>query len=152
MCRGQASGGTGGERSIASGCHRPKCSRMHRTTCGASINAMTRIGPLHFGHSSGSVCQACRIRSRHFRAGSLATGGGLDLGQGAASVPPPVEPGYFTLFLLRLAASPSGGDGLAFRAKQYELSTARLGIASAALPDGLSRRLARKGYEIPGYV
>jgi len=39
----------------------------------------------------GSVCQACRIKSRHFRAGSLAGGGGVDFGQGAASLPPAFE-------------------------------------------------------------
>ncbi len=58
---GQVGTAAGGPRSDASGAHRPKCSRMRRTTCGSSISAITRIGPLHLGHSSGSASYTLRI-------------------------------------------------------------------------------------------
>ena len=35
---------------------------MRWMTPGYSISAMTRIGPLHLGHSSGSASQTLRIR------------------------------------------------------------------------------------------
>jgi len=54
-CREPGGGSTGGLRSVGSGAHSPKCSRMRRMTPGSSISAMTRIGPLHLGHSSGSA-------------------------------------------------------------------------------------------------
>ena len=40
-------------------------------TLGLSMTAMTRIVLWHSGHSKGSVCQACRIKSRHLREGNL---------------------------------------------------------------------------------
>ena len=47
------------------------------------MTAMTRICCRHCGQISGSVCQTCRMRSRHFLEGNLA-GGGPVLGQGGA--------------------------------------------------------------------
>jgi aminocarboxymuconate-semialdehyde decarboxylase len=41
-CTDQASRGTGGARSTAFGCQRPKCVRIARTTAGSSISEMTR--------------------------------------------------------------------------------------------------------------
>jgi len=41
-------------------CQRPQCVRITRTTTGSSISAMTRIGPLHFAHSSGSASWTLR--------------------------------------------------------------------------------------------
>ena len=42
----------------------------------SSITAVTRMGPRHCGHWSGSVCQACLMRSRHFLEGRRRGGGG----------------------------------------------------------------------------
>ncbi len=59
--RGPGARGTGGARSTAFGCQRPKCVRIARTTAGSSISAMTRTGPLHLGHSRGSDSYTLRI-------------------------------------------------------------------------------------------
>jgi hypothetical protein len=69
-CRGQLAGTSGGLRSVASGAHSPKCSRMRWMTPGFSIKAMTRIGPLHWkvpwASNNALVSDACAAALRAF--------------------------------------------------------------------------------------
>ena len=48
---------------------------------GSSIRAMKRIALPHSGHWSGSLCHACRMRSRDLRLVRLVGGGGDPFGQ-----------------------------------------------------------------------
>jgi hypothetical protein len=58
---------------------------------GALVNtAITRMGWWQRGQISGSVCQTCRMRSRHVFKGSLTGGGGLLGGRKGAEAAPPV--------------------------------------------------------------
>ncbi len=52
---GRSGASADGSRSAGSGAQQPKFPRIRRTTCGPSISAMTRIGPSHLRHSSGSA-------------------------------------------------------------------------------------------------
>src|SRR2546428_3277704 len=61
-----ASGGAQGGASGGVPLQRPRCRRIFATTSRWSITAITRMGCWHWGQNNGSVCQTCRMRSRHF--------------------------------------------------------------------------------------
>ena len=52
--RPSASGPKEGARSTCAGAQSRKCSWIRRMVCRSAINAMTRIGPAHFGRTAGS--------------------------------------------------------------------------------------------------
>jgi hypothetical protein len=66
------------------------CTRSSRPTPGSSISAMTRIGPLHLGHSSGSASYTLRIsraQAAFARAANSLTGSIAAVGVSPAVAP-----------------------------------------------------------------